>query len=89
MNNPRLGDVKTGLVIIIRKIMLRSKQNSMTDNTKEEPARWGETGPSDFTNWPADGSTDLNQQSGGDSSEKSSEKNKKGEPPPDSGVSNN
>lgn len=87
MNTPRLGDVKTGLVIIIRKIMLRSKQNSMTENTKE-PAQGDAMDPSDFTNWSKGGSSNLNQQSGGGSSEKSAEKNGKGELPPDSGGVN-
>lgn len=93
MNNPRLGDVKAGLVIIIRKIMLRSKQHSRTEKEKEQPAQRSRVGSSDWSNLPRlnrGGSTDLNQQAGGGFSEKSSEKkeNGQGENPPRGGGSN-
>ena len=88
MNNPRLRDVKTGLLIIIRKITLRSKRNSMTENAKQQPVIESPVGPTDLTNWPQGGSTYLNKQSGWGSSEKSSEENGKEELPPDSGGNN-
>lgn len=50
MNDPRFRDVKTGLVIIIRKIMLRSKHNTMTEHANEESALKNRVGPSDLAN---------------------------------------